>query len=346
MLAFVDDIPAGGWMVIALTVGTGGAAIWLHAAGHGKDYRSLRWPIAAAVLIGTFLVASTAAWPDGFGLQSCETIANPAASSNADADATIEVCSDLSSTAAPVLLAVAVVLLLLSPELGEFGVPGLISLKARVEKQERTSEAQEREIASLTSLVSASSRSTAQAHSSSVTQIFLNKLRAGDEGVATHALARLARKAEVAIAQDLANELGLGAIEVSIYRQVPHEQVLRQIQHQEADVTDFRPGFGATGQAFSTREAVVVTGDAVHNADYGLSVKQQEFFKDATIVGSAPLFAFDDLSSVRGCVTCISTTPLPDGDHDGLRKHWAETLSSHSPFFTAFITAFGFDERP
>lgn len=346
MLGFVNDVPAGGWLAIILAIATGCAAIWLQVAGHGKDYRWLRWPVAASVLIGTLLAATTAAWPDGLGLQSCKTIANPAASSNADAEETIEVCSDLSSTAAPVLLAIAVTLLLLSPELGEFGVPGLISLRARVEKQERTSEAQEREIASLTSLVSASSQSAARAHSSSVTQIFVNKLLTGDEGVATHALARLARKAKLAIAEDLAKELGLEGIEVSIYRQVPREQVLRQVQLQEPDVTDFRPGFGATGQAFSTREAVVVTGDAVHNAEYGLSVEQQEFFKTETIVGSAPLFAFDDLSSVRGCVTCISTSPLPEGDHDELRSRWAEVLSSHAPFFTAFITAFGFDERP
>ena len=85
-LSFVENDSAGGWLAILLAVGSVGSAIWLQLAGHGKDYRWLRWPLAAAVLVGALLASSTPAWPDGLRLQSCKTIANPAASTTVECE--------------------------------------------------------------------------------------------------------------------------------------------------------------------------------------------------------------------------------------------------------------------
>jgi hypothetical protein len=214
-----------------------------------------------------------------------------------------------------------------------------------VTNQEEQVQKQGGQLTALTSQVSSLSEARAfaqsQASSSSTTKIIMERARSGDEGLYTAATARLAGIALAEIKAELLAKLELADTSVAIYRQIPDETVLRQISQANKHVTDFAPGKGATGQAFTSRQVIVVTGDAVHNADYGLSPDQQALFADTTIVGSAPLFAVDDLSRVVGVITCTSPTALPAGGEARIIELWTEVLPVYSPFFTAYLVTFG-----
>jgi GAF domain-containing protein len=55
------------------------------------------------------------------------------------------------------------------------------------------------------------------------------------------------------------------------------------------ELKSFRPGCGATGEAWKRGQTILVTDDAVSNAEYGLTPEQQEFFKDARAVVATPV---------------------------------------------------------
>jgi transcriptional regulator with GAF, ATPase, and Fis domain len=69
------------------------------------------------------------------------------------------------------------------------------------------------------------------------------------------------------------------------------------------EIKTFAPGHGATGLAYQTRELIVVTDDAVSDATYGLSPKQQEHFAGNRTVVAAPIWFESD---VLGVLTAIS----------------------------------------
>lgn len=60
----------------------------------------------------------------------------------------------------------------------------------------------------------------------------------------------------------------------------------------------FSPGSGAVGAAYVNRAVVVVTGDAVSNADYGLTTSQQLYFAQARSVVAAPISLNSDVVGV------------------------------------------------
>jgi GAF domain len=330
------------WLIVLAVVGVGSGVTIAVAAG--RDYRWVRWPLAFVCVVGMLLVVSTAPWPDGLGMESCEQVPNPALAADPNATPTIKTCSDLSANAAPVILALALAALFLAPDLGEIGVPGLFSLRSRLAAQERTAAAQDQQLTKLSNDVRSISQSasSAQAVSAPRTNVYLGNILRGGEGPLSLATAHIAKLVLDRLTEELMTALGDPQADVAVYRQVPEEGCLRQHELSAADVTDFRPGYGATGQAFSTRQVIVVHGDAVHNADYGLTAQQQDHFQAARIVGSAPLFDFDDLSRVIGVLTCISTT-APEPDTQAVVERWTRELPSRAPYFAAYLVTFGLD---
>jgi hypothetical protein len=74
---------------------------------------------------------------------------------------------------------------------------------------------------------------------------------------------------------------------------------------QEDAVKSFEPGKGATGTAWREGKLVLVTGDAVSDATYGLTPDQQQMFGDYKAVAAAPVFWRENWTV--GVLTAIST---------------------------------------
>jgi hypothetical protein len=82
---------------------------------------------------------------------------------------------------------------------------------------------------------------------------------------------------------------------------LPHyPDVMRNPRH----YTVFFPGVGATGTAFKDDAPVVVLGDAVSNAQFGLSEEQQRRYAAFEVVAAAPIRNLAD--EPIGCVTFIA----------------------------------------
>lgn len=71
-----------------------------------------------------------------------------------------------------------------------------------------------------------------------------------------------------------------------------------------ADPRVFSIGSGATGEAWTRGETVLVLGDEVSNADHGLTPEQQQHFADRTAVAATPIRG--DSGRLVGVVTAIS----------------------------------------
>ncbi len=339
----------GAWLLIAVGGIVGVSSLAMILTGAAKDWRWLRWPLAAGIVLLATASSITDPWPDGLGASVCETVANPALVNDPGATPLIlETCSDLTVTAVPLLLSITLALILIGPEVAEVGVPGFFTLKAKVQQQEKLVDAQSSEISSLSyqvaSIATSSSLSQSGASANVVVKL-MNSLRRGeDSGLATDTAAHLAGHLLRSLKADLVNVLGLESVDIAVYRQVPSDGVLREFQNSGPSLTDFSPGFGATGQSFRSRETIVVTGPAVANADYGLNTAQQAHFAQITIVGATPLWAVDDLSRPIGVVTCTSSAGLGDADSEATTKaNWKLTLEQHAPSFALYLSMFGYD---
>src|SRR5262249_20158463 len=140
------SVSAGDGWLIGIAVLVGISAFALMQKGGTDNWRWLRWALALGLLVAALVAVTTPTWPHGLGLQTCQSVPNPALEHAPNAQpTTVQTCSDIGATGAPFLLAIALALLLLAPDLSEVGVPGLFSLKARVAQQEDTTARQEQQ---------------------------------------------------------------------------------------------------------------------------------------------------------------------------------------------------------
>src|SRR5437870_3943940 len=86
----------GTWWLVGLAGLAIASAIVLRRTGGKRDWRWLRWPLALVILIAALGAATTAPWPRGIGLQSCQTVVNPALTHAEHAKPmTLRTCSDI-----------------------------------------------------------------------------------------------------------------------------------------------------------------------------------------------------------------------------------------------------------
>ncbi len=73
----------------------------------------------------------------------------------------------------------------------------------------------------------------------------------------------------------------------------------------DRDPRVFAPGHGATGSAWAKQQTFVVTGDAVTNADHGLTEAQQQFFSGCCTAAATPIWG--DSDEPFGVLTALSS---------------------------------------
>ena len=324
----------------------------IFAADQASDWKWLRYPAIFFVVGYAVLAATSAPWPDGLGLETCETVANPGLGETYTDPETIEVCSDLGATAAPLLLAALVVLLLASPELSEFSVPGLFEVKRRVAKQEAKSAELDNRLTEITAVWA-----VAGASSVSGVSLTVNNNTVASPTPARPAAERLdvRDKATLVVAsrlqQSLLTELDsllrerspdLNNLELAVYLWHESEEVLRQVGRSPGDVSEFARGSGATGQAFANLRPVIVTGEAVHSAAYGLTSEQQEHYAAYNIAGAVPVFGGPGESAIGALSAAGALEVLPTSEQEraALRSEWAEAFGIVSPQVSVYLQTF------
>lgn len=310
----------------------------------------IRYPLALAAILWAIAASTTDPWPDGVGMERCLEVVNPALSIDSAAEDLIETCGDLDATSAPVLLLLAFALAMVAPELSEFSVLGLFSLKKEIIEQKGAVAEQGAQIADLRHQIATSSSSSSASTHVNITNTVeqtdrdVSALRVEDEAAFS-----TASRLERALLDDLADSLlGLSPpnseISTSIYLYSAADEVLHQLGSAD-EVTDFAIGKGATGQAYQAADTIVVTAEAVHNSEYGLTPEQQARFADKNIVGATPITINPPGSpvSVVGVVSAVGTVEMPaDGEQrERLRLMWAGALEISAPLVGVYLQVFG-----
>lgn len=102
-----------------------------------------------------------------------------------------------------------------------------------------------------------------------------------------------------------------------------------------AALISFAPGNGATGQAWQQEETVVRSGSEVHDATHGLSLEQQEHFKDKLSVVATPIWAN---TRKIGVLAGIAADANRHFDAEKERSHLARTATILGTLITTLNT--------
>lgn len=165
-------------------------------------------------------------------------------------------------------------------------------------------------------------------------------------GKATALVPAYAEAARLGIEAILNHGSGLVSIDAEfVYHKHVGGGLLRQFQIDESDVTDFQSGNGATGQSWKDEETIVVTGEAAHNAEYGLSYEQQEFFSDLTIVGATPIFDLDGKKTI-GVLTASSKQPIDAEEETAIKKEFEAALETTARVLAVTLIAYDLEGAP
>ncbi len=117
-------------------------------------------------------------------------------------------------------------------------------------------------------------------------------------------------------------------VSVFVYRpttDMTSDQILSPITTSARSVDSFRSGCGATGQAWSGHETLVVIGDDCHNGAYGLTPEQVQHYKKVVVVGSTPIRHPDGSHELLGVVTA-ATEIMPTASENEIRQEWAAAI--------------------
>ena len=325
----------GGWLVVLIALTMLALLVGLASKERGRDWRWARWPLALGVLLFAVLALTTGSWPDGLGIEACTDVVNPALANDPSASPpTIRTCSPVPSTGAVVLFTGALVLFLVAPDLGEFGVPGLLQVKKQVAAQEQQTER----------LLTQVHRVQASARIDNRTEInfIMDAFRSGQTLELTPAVVEAALISVQAVLES-GNDLVSLATAFAYYKHIGGG-LLRQFDLDDDDVTDFRSGNGATGQAWSDRNTIIVTGEAVSNDEYGLSAEQQEQFADLTIVGATPIYDLEGRRIV-GVLTGSSSDAYEPADEEQIAADLRQALETRARLLSVVLVAYDFHEE-
>ncbi len=307
--------------------------------------RLVRWSIAGALLL---VAAVSLTWPGApvhpFP-RTCRTIANPRAPTDPSAPATIQLCSPAAPTDLDVVAWIAVVLLLLAPDLSELSIAQVVTLKRRVDAQadqlDAHSELLHATQAQLTAIatqihIGASATAAVYVATQSPESVTSN-VEAGRLEPARAAAARIALRD---ILRAAANAPPFGSADFLLYLRVPDRDLLAPLDLDRAtsDLDVFHIGAGATGQAWSQRTTLVVTGEQARDATYGLTGEQQEHYAALTIAGATPVWSPDErLAPPLAVLTVASTEPI-ERDQGRVARAWGEHLEKLAETVAVILT--------
>ncbi|MCW2538815.1 MAG: hypothetical protein JWN95_540 [Frankiales bacterium] len=204
-----------------------------------------------------------------------------------------------------------VVLLLLSPELTEFSVPGLIALKMRVKQQQAATESTAATVETLRQHVISLTNSNSSASNAVVTTnlVLHSAAQSGDETAALSANPDEAAPADepaidsrVISARLLLGEMSLPYLfteagrqlgpDVELHLYMPNDDgILLPVDEpgRDADDAGWPPGIGVVGLAWASRSLVVGRGAELRRAIDALPAPRQERYADIEVVAAVPV---------------------------------------------------------